>query len=85
VRGRGRPQEIVRAGQRLPVADLDARIHEVLGDLGVDVDIRDESFGFWPGDAAYYSDTSAEPQGLRDRRPVAEAVAETEVRYATEP
>jgi hypothetical protein len=50
-------------GSGLPVADFDARIHEVPGDLGVDVDIRDEPFGFWPGDAAHYSDTSPEPQG----------------------
>jgi hypothetical protein len=29
----------------VPVADFDARIHQVLGELGVDVDIKEEPFG----------------------------------------
>jgi hypothetical protein len=32
-------------GSGLPVADFDARIHQVLGGLGIDVDIKEEPFG----------------------------------------
>jgi hypothetical protein len=32
-------------GSGLPVADFDARIHAILGELGVDVDIKEEPFG----------------------------------------
>ncbi|HEY3262950.1 MAG TPA: DUF5996 family protein, partial [Pseudonocardiaceae bacterium] len=47
-------------GDGLPVADFDARIHQVLGDLGVDVDIREKPFGLpmttpFPQDAAHGS------------------------------
>lgn len=32
-------------GSGLPVADFDARIHAILGELGIDVDIKEEPFG----------------------------------------
>lgn len=32
-------------GSGLPVADFDARLHQVLAELGVDVDIKEEPFG----------------------------------------
>jgi hypothetical protein len=35
----------VDLGDGLPVAAFDARVHEVLADIGVDVDIREEPFG----------------------------------------
>ncbi|HEY5989568.1 MAG TPA: DUF5996 family protein [Streptosporangiaceae bacterium] len=47
-------------GGGLPVADFDARIHAMLGDLGVDVDIREKPFGVpmttpFPQDVAHGS------------------------------
>jgi hypothetical protein len=47
-------------GGGLPVADFDARIHQVLGELGVDVDIKEEPFGVpmttpFPQDMAHAS------------------------------
>jgi Family of unknown function (DUF5996)/Zn-finger in ubiquitin-hydrolases and other protein len=32
-------------GSGMPVADFDARIHAILGELGIDVEIREEPFG----------------------------------------
>ena len=32
-------------GSGVPVADFDSRIHAILGELGVDVDIKEEPFG----------------------------------------
>jgi hypothetical protein len=32
-------------GSGVPVADFDARIHAIIGELGVDVDIKEEPFG----------------------------------------
>jgi hypothetical protein len=40
--GRARSFEI---GDGMPVADFDARVHGLLGDLGIDVDIKEEPFG----------------------------------------
>ena len=40
--GRTRSFEL---GGGLPVADFDARIHALLGELGIDVDIKEEPFG----------------------------------------
>ena len=40
----GRSQSLELAGG-VPVADFDARLHQALGELGVDVEIREEPFG----------------------------------------
>jgi hypothetical protein len=37
--------ESFELGSGLPVADFDARLHAILGQLGIDVDIREEPFG----------------------------------------
>jgi hypothetical protein len=47
-------------GSGVPVADFDARIHAILGELGVDVDIKEEPFGVpmttpFPKDAEHAS------------------------------
>ena len=42
---RRRSFEVVRARRRVAVADFDARLHAMLGDLGIDVDIKEEPFG----------------------------------------